>query len=144
SLALSLVFLCLLAFLAGPALDGVVREMIGESRWRRLIALACLYGIFFEILSLPIAFWSGYLLEHRFQLSNLTPGGWLWRQVKGCLVGGPLSLVLVLGQLAPVLILPLFYKVTRLDDEALLQRLRRLADGTGLQVEGIYRLHLSE
>src|SRR5207245_3750652 len=42
-----------------------------------------------------------------------------------------------------VLILPLFYKVTRLDDPALLERLRRLTQGTGLGVEGIYRLDLS-
>ena len=42
-----------------------------------------------------------------------------------------------------MLILPLFYKVTRLEDPALLERLQRLAEGTGLNVEGIYRLHLS-
>jgi len=50
---------------------------------------------------------------------------------------------LVLGQLLPVVILPLFYKVTRLEDVPLLERLRGLAAGTGLNVEGIYRLHLS-
>jgi STE24 endopeptidase len=50
---------------------------------------------------------------------------------------------LVLGQLVPVVILPLFYKVTRLDGPSLLERLQRLAQGTGLAVEGIYRLHLS-
>jgi STE24 endopeptidase len=37
----------------------------------------------------------------------------------------------------------LFYKVTRLDDAALLERLQKLTAGTGLTVEGIYRLHLS-
>jgi STE24 endopeptidase len=49
----------------------------------------------------------------------------------------------VLGQLVPVIIVPLFYKVTRLDDAPLLDRLHRLAEGTGLTVEGIYRLDLS-
>ena len=44
----------------------------------------------------------------------------------------------------PVFILPLFYKVTPLDNESLLGRLRRLAEGTGLKVQGIYRLHLSD
>jgi len=48
-----------------------------------------------------------------------------------------------LGQLLPVVILPLFYKVRTLDDVTLLDRLRGLAAGTGLKVEGIYRLHLS-
>src|SRR5438067_1656301 len=54
-----------------------------------------------------------------------------------------LAVTLVLGQLLPVVILPLFYKVTQLDNAALLERLQRLAQGTGLKVEGIYRLHLS-
>src|SRR5437016_4727237 len=52
-------------------------------------------------------------------------------------------LLLVLGRIVPVLILPLFYKVTRLDDADLLARLRGLAAGTGLNIEGVYRLHLS-
>lgn len=172
SLALSLTFLTLMALVAGPALDRAVRGAIGDNRWFRLVALAFIYGVGFEVLSLPLAFWTGYVLEHRHQLSNQTLGAWIWQQIKGYLVGGPLGLgllgglyaviwfsgpwwwlwatlawlgvTLVLGQLAPVLILPLFYKVTRLDDAVLLERLRRLAHGTGLQVEGIYRLHLSE
>jgi STE24 endopeptidase len=111
-------------------------------------------------------------VEHRYQLSNQTIGGWLWRRVKGYLVGGVLGLfllsglyallwasghlwwlwatvgwlvvTLVLGQLLPILILPLFYKVTRLDDESLLQRFRNLTNGTTLTVEGVYRLGLSK
>lgn len=49
----------------------------------------------------------------------------------------------MLGQLLPVVILPLFYKVTRLEDSSLLERFRKLADGTTLKVEGVYRLELS-
>ena len=88
--------------------------------------------------SLPLAFYSSYVLEHRFQLSTLTIGGWFWRLAKQGLLVVVLSLVvivglywiiwtvgaawwlvaaaaffvvsIVLGQLAPVLILPLFYR----------------------------------
>ncbi len=49
----------------------------------------------------------------------------------------------VLGQLAPVLIVPLFYKVEPIDNADLLERLKRLAEGTGLTIEGVYRLGLS-
>jgi STE24 endopeptidase len=52
--------------------------------------------------------------------------------------------VVVLGQLLPVLILPLFYRVERLGDSSLLDRFRGLAAGTGLAVEGVYRLGLSD
>ena len=105
-------------------------------------------------------------------LSTLSLPGWLWRLVKQALLGGLLGLALVLGlyaiiwttgawwwlvaaaaffavsvllgQLAPVLILPLFYTVKRLDQPELLQRMQELSQGTGLSIEGVYRLGLSE
>jgi STE24 endopeptidase len=171
SLALSLAFLGLMGLWAGPRVDELVRGWVGPGPWLRLIVLAILYGVGLEVLTLPLNFWSKYVLEHRYHLSNQTFGGWVWRQFKGYLVGGPIGLVLLLGlyfllrqtgwawwlwatagwllvtlalgRLLPVVILPLFYEVTRLDDASLLERLRRLSDGTGLAVEGVYRLHLS-
>jgi STE24 endopeptidase len=155
----------------GPRIDGALHPWVGDSAWLRLIALAFVYAAGLELLTLPLDFWSGFVLEHRFQLSTQTVGGWAWKRVKGYLLGGPLGLLmvlglyallwnagawwwvaatvgwlavtLVLGRLLPVVILPLFYKVTRLEDAPLLQRLRRIAEGTGLGIEGVYRLHLS-
>jgi STE24 endopeptidase len=49
----------------------------------------------------------------------------------------------VLGQLAPVVVVPLFYKVERLENADLNERMKRLAEGTGLTIEGVYRLGLS-
>jgi STE24 endopeptidase len=49
----------------------------------------------------------------------------------------------LLGQLLPVLILPLFYQIERLEDDALTGRLERLIDGTSLSLEGVYRMKLS-
>ena len=111
-------------------------------------------------------------MEHRYQLSNQTPAAWIWRRLKGYLLGsviglsllmglyallwaagglwwvwatiGWLLVSLILGQLLPVLILPLFYKVNRLDDAALLERLRNLTRGTTLNLEGVYTLGLSK
>jgi STE24 endopeptidase len=159
------------ALLLGPVIDRWVRGWAGDGSWVRLIILAFLYAAGLELFTVPLDFFSGFILEHRYQLSNQTLAGWAWRRIKGYLIGGPFGLVLilglyallwyggrwwwviatagflaftlVLGRLIPVLILPLFYKVTRLEDAGLLERLRRLADGTGLTVEGVYRLHLS-
>jgi STE24 endopeptidase len=50
----------------------------------------------------------------------------------------------VMGQLFPVLILPLLYKIERLDNAELSGRMARLAQGTGLSIQGVYRLGLSE
>jgi STE24 endopeptidase len=170
STLLSLAFLGVMALLVGPRLDPVLREGLGAGPWLRLLAVAFFLGAGLELLTLPLSFWSGYVLEHRYQLSTQTLGGWVVKQLKGYLVGGLIGLpllfglyallrlaepwwvwatagwllvTLLLGRLLPVVILPLFYKVTRLEDAGLEERLRGLSEGTGLTVEGVYRLHLS-
>ena len=123
--------------------------------------LATLVSAGHAVLSFPLSYYAGYRLEHRFRLSTLSLAGWLWRYVKAGVLAGLLGLALlvglywiiwlsggwwwlpaaaafflvsvVLGQLAPVLILPLFYKIRRLDRPELSQRLARLAQGTGLR-----------
>jgi STE24 endopeptidase len=171
ALLLSMAGLTVLALLVGPRLGPVLDEVVGPSPWLRLIAVAVLCGVALEVLTLPLDFWSSFVLEHRYGLSNQSIGAWVWRQIKGYLVGGVIGLplllglyallwlagpwwwlwatagwlavTLLLGQLLPVVILPLFYKVQRLEDAALEARLRKLTEGTGLTVQGVYRLELS-
>jgi STE24 endopeptidase len=171
STLLSLAFITLMALWGGPPLEQALRPWLGENRWVRLIALAFVYSASVELLTLPLGFWSGFMLEHRYHLSNQTFWRWVWRQIKGYLVGGPIGLflllgfysllwyggdwwwlwaaagwlmvTLVLGQLMPIVILPLFYNVTPLADPTLMERLEHLVRGTGLKIEGIYRLQLS-
>jgi STE24 endopeptidase len=168
---LSLALVAVLALVSGPSLGRLVAATVGPNRWLRLVVMAACLGALLELVTLPLSFWSGFVLEHRYQLSNQTLGGWFWRQLKGWLLGGSFGLVmllgfyallwfsgplwwlwaaaaslavtLLLGRIVPVLILPLFYTVTRLDMPALSERLARLAQGTGLTIEGVYRLHLS-
>jgi STE24 endopeptidase len=170
-LLLNLTALAVLALFAGPHIDAALRPWTGDNPWLRLLALGFVYAVILEALQLPLAFWSGYVLEHRYGLSNQTLLRWAWRRIKMYLLGGILGVgllvgmyallwyggawwwlwatagwlvvTLVLGRLLPVVILPLFYKVTPLEDPALLERLRRLAEGTGLNIQGVYRLHLS-
>jgi len=168
---LGLGYLAALGLWLAPGIGKWLDVQLDGNDWLRLIAMAAVVGVGLEALAFPIDFWSGFVLEHRYELSNQSFLGWLWRRLKAYAVGGVLGLLLllglyailrwtgeywwlwaaggwllvslVLGQLLPVLILPLFYKVTRLDDAALLEKLQRLAAGTGLTVAGIYRLHLS-
>jgi STE24 endopeptidase len=170
AVALGIAYTAFLAFWAGPHIDAWLRSWLGDSPWLRLVGIMVTFGGGLELLTLPLDFWSGYTLEHRFHLSNQTLFGWVKKHLLGGLVGvmvgtpvllgfyallwfadpwwlwataGWLLLTLVLGRLAPLLILPLFYKVTRLEDLALQQRLEHLTRGTGLTLEGVYRLHLS-
>jgi STE24 endopeptidase len=125
-----------------------------------------------EIVSLPLSFYSGWRLERRYALSNETLGAWLTDQAKGfgvgivlgggaaaliygCMrvwpqqwwlaAGGAFALLIVgLTNLAPVVLLPLFYTVKPLANQALRTRLLALADRSGARVLGAYEWGLSE
>jgi len=114
----------------------------------------------------------GFRLEHRYKLSNQKMRGWVWDEVKGLLVSAVLAGVLVemlyfiirqfrehwwvlawlgflgaavlMAQLAPVILFPIFYKFEPLQDEELRSRLVRLGERAGTRVRGVYKWHLSE
>jgi STE24 endopeptidase len=65
-------------------------------------------------------------------LLTLTPLWWLWGWAAMLLVS------LALTVLAPVLILPLFFKTTPMTDGEVKQRLEALAQKAGIKIKGIY------
>lgn len=169
TLAGSVVFWAAGAAVAWPAVNWLSAAI--ANRWLTLLAWAGLLGAARIILFAPLEWLQGYHLEHEFELSNETAGGWLWRQVKAALVGlvigmpmllavfwllwfagswwplylfiGAFFFSVVLARVFPVWILPLFYKSEPIDDPELLNRLERLAEGAGLNISGVYRLGLS-
>jgi len=124
-----------------------------------------------KVLSLGLDYYS-FRLEQRYQLSNQKLRGWAWDQTKELLVEAVLASVLVellyfiirefpehwwvvawlgflgvtvlLAQLAPVVLFPIFYKFEPLQDEDLKLRLIRLGERAGTRVRGVYKWHLSE
>ncbi len=113
----------------------------------------------------------GFRLERRFGLSTQRHRSWLWDEFKGWLVGLVLgaiaaeliywfirmtpnwwlvawvvfiALFIVLAQIAPVVLFPIFYKFEPLENEELRERLMRLSDRAGTQVRGVYEWKLSE
>jgi STE24 endopeptidase len=163
------------AFAIGPDLDESIRTYNPHAESGRLLRLVMIFGIVFltlELVSLPLDFWSGFVVEHRFGLSKQTLGKWLNGRLRRFVLSGFLSLGVVvgfylilwsesplwwlwaalawlaftvgLGRVVPRLVLPLFYRFTRLDDPALVERLARLFAGTGIRVEGIFRWHLGD
>ncbi|MGA9042469.1 MAG: M48 family metallopeptidase [Terriglobales bacterium] len=114
----------------------------------------------------------GFRLEHRFHLSNQRLRSWIWDETKGFLVGLVFAVIIVellyfmlrefpvywwlltwvvflglfvlLAQLAPVILFPIFYKFEPLQDEELKQRLVRLGERAGTRVRGVYKWNLSE
>src|SRR5205823_11262795 len=57
---------------------------------------------------------------------------------------GVMLLSVLLAKVFPLLILPLFYPSKPLERPALIQRLERMAGGTGLRLTGVYNLELSK
>ncbi|HZZ79147.1 MAG TPA: M48 family metallopeptidase [Gemmataceae bacterium] len=168
---LSIGWMALLALVAGPALAEDTASWGKDWGWARLLVSAAVLGVTLELLTLPLDYYSGFVLEHQFHLSNQTFAAWLWKRFKGYAVGGTLGLALifglywvlwvageywwlaatgwlavtlVLGRLLPVVILPIFYKVTPLENASLIDRLKKLTEGTSLTIQGVYELHLSE
>jgi STE24 endopeptidase len=114
----------------------------------------------------------GFRLEHRFNLSNQKLRSWLWDEAKGFLVGLILATIVVellyfiireipqywwliawaaflglfvlMAQLAPVVLFPIFYKFEPLQNEELKGRLVRLGERAGTRVRGVYKWNLSE
>src|SRR5579863_3084982 len=114
----------------------------------------------------------GFRLERKFQLSTQKLRSWLWDEAKGFAVGLVMAAIVVellyfmirqfpqnwwlitwalfmglfilLAQLAPVLLLPIFYKFEPLENEDLRRRLVLLGERAGTRVRGVYRWKLSE
>jgi len=123
-------------------------------------------------ISLPLAFVSGFIVEHRFHLSNQSVWRWAWEQLKGLLVTLPLAaaivmllffsldtygtlwwlpvgtaltlLSVILARLAPVLIMPLFYTFTPVAEGSMRDRILRLSESAGLTIQGIFTFNLSK
>ena len=114
----------------------------------------------------------GFRLEHSFHLSNQKLRGWIWDQVKGFLVSVVLGtivaivlysiirefsehwwliswavflgLFILMAQIAPVVLFPIFYKFEPLQNDDLKKRLVKLSERAGTRVRGVYKWHLSE
>lgn len=137
-----------------------------------LLVFGTAMGLISAVVSTPFSFYSGYILEHRYQLSNQSFVAWLKEGAKGFLVMIPIAVPLALlfyfflltfsltwwlpvsitlfavsiglSRIAPVVILPLFYKLTPLNDSPLKQRIFDLASSTSMIVQGIYEFDLSK
>ena len=129
-------------------------------------------SLILDVATLPFAFYKGYLLEHRYGLATETVGHWLKDHLKAVGIGlvfgeaGAIfvyyamrhwpgtwwimsglaysAFAIVLANLAPVLLLPLFYRFKPLDKAALRDRLTVLATRANTTIKGVYEWNLSD
>lgn len=146
------------------------QPIAGWFPWQILVYFLILI-LGYEIITAPIGYYSGFILPHRYGLSTMTLKGWLGDLFKGLVLSLILeslaielvyvllasqpqtwwlwvALVLlffsvVMANLAPVLILPLFYKFTALPEGDLTKRLLALAERAHTRVRGVFTMQMS-
>src|SRR5512141_3300901 len=141
--------------------------------WILVPAFVLVFGGIYFLIDLPLSYYSGFVLPHRFDQSTQSLRDWVIDQVKGIAIGAPLGLIMVellylalratgglwwlwvaggllvfnvlLSNLAPVLIMPIFNKFVPLGDEHkdLADRLLRLAERAHTRVKGVYKFDMS-
>jgi STE24 endopeptidase len=137
-----------IAFCVGLFVSGASGELTlllssYGSYWISLWLYLIVFVIMLQLLALPIAFYSGFVVDHRFQLSTQTMRGWVVDELKGlgvALIFGLLAATvlyyliatvrlwwiaaaaifavfsIILSIILPFVILPIFYKVSPLTD----------------------------
>ena len=146
---------------------------LSTNQWFLVAGYGLVFGGIYFLLTLPLSYYSGFILPHRYEMSNQTLGGWISDQIKGIALGGLLGgLILeiiyavlraapntwwlwagiillffsvIMANLAPVLLMPVFYNFQPLDEERedLAQRLVRLAERAGTRVRGVFKFDMS-
>lgn len=119
----------------------------------------------------PISFYSEYILEHKFNLSNLTLKKYFTDKLKSLaislLIGVPILLLfyyllvnypdnwwlffsvamflisVVLAQIFPILIFPLFFKLKPIENKELISEIKEIADKSNFKFSKIYSFDLS-
>jgi STE24 endopeptidase len=131
--------------------------------------LAIIIG--FGILTAPLTYYRGFILTHRYGISTQNLGSWLADQGKAGILGLILGIAaiaiiywlllyfpdfwwliawgimlvfsLFISIIAPVFLVPLFYKVRPLEDADLRSRMEQLAQKAGARINGIFVLDFS-
>ena len=129
------------------------------------------FGLGFYLIHLPLHFYSQYVLEHRFDLSNQTVAAWFTDDLKGGILGFFISLLIVeviyillgrspdhwwigagffwffisvvLAKLTPDFIIPLFHKYQSIENPTLKKRIFDLFEKCQTGLKDIYAIDFS-
>ena len=160
--------LLLVLSFSGAARDlrDLARGITGGELYLTVALVVLAIVLLHEIVALPLEWYSGFALERRYDLSRQSAGAWALDHVKGTALSACLSiagalvvyaamanapavwwlvsgtvfavLFVVLANLAPVLVLPIFFTFKPLERGALRGRLEQLAARAGTRIVGVY------
>jgi STE24 endopeptidase len=149
----------------GPVHRWVAEALDGLAWWEATVLWAVVSVMTVWLATIPVAYWQGFVHEHRWGLSTQSIRGWLADRAKGLAIGLPLTslallglvglarwfpvlwplaagafgalLVVVLSFMAPVVFEPLFNRFRPLPDPELAASLRELGDRAGVPVRDV-------
>ena len=167
-LALGAIFLLVLLF---SGLSSGLRNSLDSPQSARVALYFLIVVVSYGIISAPLDFYRGFILPHRYGLSRQSLKSWLADEAKGGILALTLGTALVmviylfletfpqtwwllafafmvlvtvvLTNLAPVLILPLFFKTEPLADQELRKRLLSLAERSHIKIRNVFQIRLS-
>ncbi len=147
---------------------------ITTNDWLIVALYIIIFGGAYAVMNLPLGYYGGFVLPHRFGQSNQSFKDWVVDQLKGLAIGAPIGLFMlellylalrltgnawwlwvagglllfnvIISNLAPVLIMPLFNKYVPLGDEhkELQERLLDLAKRANTKVQGVFKFDMSK
>lgn len=175
SLTGSIIFFAVLIILIFTGLSKEIENIAFNYTSNNYLALLIFLGIIGVgqgLINFPLDFYSGYILEHKYDLSNQTITGYFKEKLKGFVlglfIGIPLMFAfyyilsnsgemwwlvlgivmftfsILLGRIAPTVIMPLFYKFVPVENEDIKNRLLELCKKTGVKVQGIFTFDMSK
>ena len=150
---------CVILFMSGGSvlLSGLANS-VTDYYWISLWLYLVVFVIILQLVAIPLSFYSGFIVDHKFSLSTQTLRGWVVDELKGLgveLVFGILAgsvLYYLIGNLSlwwiaaaaifavfsillsiilPFVILPIFYKVSPLSDMNLKENLLQMSKKFG-------------
>ena len=163
--ASSLAYLLLVLASGFSAQLTLIVSVVSDAWWVQVAVVAVVLGAGQMLVALPLRLVRGFWLPRRFGLLHQPFLGWLADGAKAAALGGALGLAgvlvvygvlrvtpwwwliaagvffivgIALAALFPVLIVPLFYRLTRLSDPALERRLLDLAARAGVAAIGVW------
>jgi len=140
---------------------------------RFFIILAYFIGLYiiYSVISLPFAYIEGYKIEHKYGFSTQNFKAWFNDWLKSFFVSFVLGVIIfeviyfityisphlwwlwlsiimiifsvILANLFPVLILPLFYKTSPIENENLKKRIEEICERVKINLQGIFSINLS-
>ena len=176
NMGIGAVGVCVLLF---TNLAGWLRSVLQPLNWEpvrgwfpwQVLLFFLIVMLVYELVTIPLGYYGGFVLSHRYGLSVMTLRAW----IRDLFVGLALELVLgsamfeiiylllatqpltwwlwvalvllffsvVMANLAPVLLFPLFYKFRPLPEGELTRRLLALAQRAHTRVRGVYTFDMS-